>query len=169
MGDYAEELSKNAAIVQAIGPIDITAGANGTPICMKHWDHCTVSIQTGVWTGGNCAISLTQDSSVTPTGDVIALPFTSYKTNDAAPGSNTLVDTVCASTFNVDTAASTYVIEVDADSLSDALGAATGNPFDCLRVVAGNPQQADFISIEYILTQGRYTGATATIKDATID
>lgn len=169
MGDYAEQLCKNAAIVQAIAPANLTAGANGTPISLKHWDHCTIIIQTGVWAGGNQAVTVTQDVGVVPTADVIALGFTHYFTNDAAVGSNTLVDTVCASTFNLDTANATYVIEIDADSLSDAMGAATGLPYDCIRVVLAAVGQNDFGSVEYILTKGRYVGATATIKDATID
>lgn len=166
MGDYAEQMVNNTAIVQAVAPIDIeAAGATGTSISLKHWDHCTIIIQTGAWTAGNAACDLDQDTSVTPTGAVKTLAFTSYWTNDGAVGSNTLTKTACASTFNADVAAATYVIEIDADDLD------ADNNFDCLHLDIGDPASggANLISAEYILTKGRYVGPSSTIKDVTID
>jgi len=161
-----EQLVKNCAIKQAFPPIDTTgAGQTGTPISMKGWDHCTIILSTGAWAAGTSAVTLTQDTSVTPTGDVKALAFTHYFTNVAAVGSNTMVDTTCASTFNiVATANADYVIEIDADTLD------ADNDFDCLRVLTATPgANADLLSGVYILSKGRYVGASASIKDATID
>lgn len=161
-----EQLVKNSGIKQCFPPIDTTgAGQTGTPISMKHWDHCTITISTGAWAGGTSAVTLTQDTSVTPTGAVKALAFTHYFTNVAAVGSNMMVDTACASTFNIAaTANADYVIEIDADTL-DAT-----NGFDCLRLVTASPgANADLLSATYICTKGRYVGASGTIKDFTID
>ena len=167
MGDYAEQLVKNCAIVQAIPPADHNGlGArSGTPISLKGWDHCTIVIETGATNVATPAVTLTQDTSVTPTANVKALAFTHYYTNNAVPGSNAMVDTACASTFNMTVVDNvTYVIEIDADSLD------ADNNFDCLRVeVATCGANIWCFSADYILLKGRYTGATATIKDATID
>lgn len=165
MGDYAEQLVKNAAVVWSIAPANYTgAAATGVAISMKHWDHATVIFTTGAWAGGTAAVTLTQDTSVTPTASVKALAFTHYYTNDAATGSNTLVDTTCASTFNLDTANAMYVIEIDADSLDAA------NNFDTFIVQVASPgANNDYYSACVILTKGRYVGASGTIKDATID
>ncbi len=170
MGDWSEQLSRNAAVVLVVPPIDMVAGAvSGVPVSLKGWDHCTVIAHTGAVVAGTCAITLTQDTTVTAAGDVIALAFTSVYTNEAAPGSNTLLPVTVASTDNLAVAASTYVIEIDADDLSDAVGAATGNRFDVIRCELSAPGNNDLVSVEFILTKGRYTGPPATIKDATID
>ena len=166
MGDYAEQMVKNCAIVQAFPPIDTTGAAqSGTPISLKKFDHVTVIIQTGAWAGGVAAVTLTQDTSVTPTGGVQALAFTHYYTNQAAPGSNVFVDTACASTFNIAAIANcTYAIEVDTDTLDIT------NGFDCMRVEVASPGAAAcLISATYICSKGRYAGASASIPDVTID
>ena len=166
MADYAEQMVKNCAIKQAFPPIDTTGAIQtGTAISLKGWDHCTIILSTGAWAAGTSAVTLTQDTAITPTVDVKALAFTHYYTNVAAVGSNTMVDTACASTFNIAaTANADYVIEIDADTLD------TANNFDCLRVICASPgANADLLAGVYILSKGRYVGASGTIKDATID
>lgn len=171
MGDYAEKMTRNCAIVQAIVPVDMVAGAlNSVGMSMKHWDHCTIIAQTGAIAVGDVTITLAQDTSVAWTStDAIPLPFTEVLTNEAAPASSTLLPVAVVSTDLLAVANSIYVIEVDADSLSDAAGAVTGNSFDCIRVQLGVSAGADLCSVVCVFSQGRYTGAPATIKDVYLD
>jgi len=167
MGDYAEQMVKNCAIVQAFPPIDTTGAIQtGTVISLKHHDHVTIIINQGAWAAGTPAVTLTQDTSCVGAPAVKALGFTHMYTNTAAPGSNVFVDTaVVANTFNLTAVANvTTVIEVDADTL-DAT-----NGFDCMNVVIASPgANADLISGTYILSKSRYAGAAAAMRDVTID
>ena len=171
MGDYAEQMVKNAAIVQLLQPVSLNGLTNGTPISLKGWDHCTIVINTGAIAVGTAAVTLTQDTSVTATGSVKALAFTTYYTNSGvdagtlgAVGVSTLFPVVQATTaLTLDTANATYVIEVDADTLDVTLG------FDTLRPIWSNPGGADLAQVTAILTKGRFVGAAQTIKDVTID
>ncbi len=170
MGDYAEKLTRNCMVLSILPPIDMTAGAVTCPsFSMKGWDHATIIATTGAIVAGTCAITLTQDTDVTAAGDVIALAFTEVLTNEAASASSVLLPVAVASTDNLAVAGSVYVIEVDADSLSDAAGAVSGNSFDVVTVELSAPGNNDLASVVVVLSQGRYTGAPATMKDAYID
>ena len=167
MGDYAEQMVKNCAVVQAFPPIDTTGAIQtGTVINLKKFDHVTIIIDQGAWAAGTPAVTLTQDTSVAGAPAVKALAFTHMFTNTAAPGSNVFVDTaVVASTFDLTAVANvTTVIEVDTDSLDITGG------FDCIGVVIQSPgANADLISGKYICSKGRYKGASANMPDVTID
>ncbi len=171
MGDYAEQLVKNCMVVQAIVPVDMVAGAlNSVGISLKHWDHMTIVAQTGAIAGGTCAITLAQDTSVAWTsGDTIALGFTTVYTNEAAVASSVLLPVTVVSTDNLAVANAMYVIEVDADSLSQAMGAVSGLPFDCVRIQLSAPAANDLVAVACILSKGRYTGAPASMKDVFLD
>lgn len=171
MGDYAEQLVKNCMVIRAIAPVDMNAGAlNSVGISLKGWDHITIIAQTGLIPGGTCAITLTQDVSVAWTStDAIALGFTTVYTNEAAPGSSVLLPVTVVNTDNLAVPDAIYVIEVDADSLSQAMGVATGLPFDCVRIELSGPGTNDLVSVLCILSKGRYTGAPASMKDVFLD
>ncbi len=170
MGDWSEKLTRNCTILNISPPIDMNAGAvSCTPFSMKDWDHAAIIATTGAIVAGTCAITLTQDTSVTPLGDVIALAFTEVLTNEATPASSVLLPVVVASTDNLAVANSVYAIEVDADDLSDAVGAVTGNRFDTITVELSAPGNNDLANVTVVLTKGRYTGAPALMKNAYID
>ena len=164
MGDYAEQMVKNCAVVQAFPPIDtINAAQVGTTISLKKFDHVTIIIEQGAWAGGTPAVTLDQELLVAGALNT-QLAFTHMYTNTAAPGSNVFVDTaVVASTFNLTAVPNvTTVIEVDADSLTQ--------PNTCIHVDIADPgANADLISCTYICSKGRYKGASATMPDVTID
>ena len=170
MGDYAEKLTRNCEVLNIAPPIDMVAGAvSCTPFSMRLWDHATIIATTGAIVAGTCAITLTQDTDVTAAGDVIALAFTEVLTNEANVASSVLLPVVVASTDLLAVANAVYVIEVDADSMSDAVGAVTGNRFDVITVELSAPANNDLVGVTVILSQGRYTGAPASMKDAYID
>lgn len=145
-------LVEEMQIVEAFPPIDTTGAAQtGNHVSMKGWDHLTIIIQTGAWAAGTAAVTLQQSTVVAGTDDK-ALGFSFMWTNIAAAATDTMVKTaVVANTFNVGTAASMWVIEVDAASLD------TDNNFDCVELNTATPgANADLISAVYILSKGRY-------------
>lgn len=147
-------LCERTKIVEAIAPVDTTGGAQaGNTISLKGYNHCTIIINTGSWAGGDAAVTLDQCTDVSDS-DSKTLAFTRYWTNDGAAATDTLTETTCASTFNVDTANSMYIIEIDAADLD------TDNNFDCLHIDTASPgANADLISATYILSQPRYADA----------
>lgn len=169
MGDYAEHLSSNAAIVAAIQPAQYgwAAGATGVAISVKDWDHITVIIETGAGAFGAVpnpeAVTLTQDVSVTPTAAVKALPFTRYFTNEANVASSTLVGIACASAFPLLAANAIYAIEVDADVLD------ADNRFTSMRLQISDAQKFEMYGAKYILTKGRFIGPVGDMHNARLD
>jgi len=172
MGDYAEQLVKNCAVVNCIVPLVRNAApAVGAAITLKNHDHVTFVIQCGALAAVNAAVTITQDTAIAPTANVKALAFTQYWTNAANIASNVMVETVCASTFNLATAGATYVIEVDADSLDCTGTPATPiPPFDTLilNVAAGGAGDLLYNAVA-ILSKSRYAGASAAMSNVLID
>ena len=146
-------------IVEAIAPIDTTGAAQtANHVSLKGYDHCTIIINSGAWAGGTSAVTVEQSTVVAGTDDK-SLAFTEYYTNDGAPTTDTLTKTTCSSTFNVDTAASMYVIEIPADSLD------VDNGFDCIELNTATPgANADLIQATYILWRGRYKDSSMPIS-----
>lgn len=144
---------ENEKLIWACEPKNYTgAAATAKYVSLKGYHRITIIIQTGAWAGGTAAVTINQATDVSATG-AKALAFTKYWTDDALAG--TLVETACASTFNLDTANSLYVIEVDASTLDLA------NLFDCLTVAIASPgANNDFYGVVYALTEPRYAQAT---------
>ncbi len=122
-------------------------------ISMKYVPHVSIVIQTGAWATGTAAVTLEQATAVAGTSKK-ALAFTKMWTDKAAAG--TLVETaVVGNTFNLDTADSQWVIEVDAETLDHVLG------FDCLALTIATPgANDDYYSAEYVPSAIRYQQAT---------
>ena len=172
MGDYAEQMVKNCSIVNCIVPLVRNAApAIGDAVSLKKNDHVTFVIQCGALAAVNAAVTITQDTAIAPTANVKALAFTHYFTNAADITSNVLVDTACASTFNLATAGATYVIEVDADSLDCTGTPATPiPPFDTVILGVGAGGAGDLLySAVAILSKSRYSGASASMSNVLID
>lgn len=170
MGDYAEQLTRNGMICNVVPPIDLTIGAqSGRPVSLKGWDHLTVIAHCGAIVAGTSALTLTQDVAIAPTADVLALGFTAVYTNEAAPTVSTLLPVVVVNTEAMATTNAVYVIEVDADSLTDVLGATTGLRYDCVRCELSGPGNNDLIQVTFVLTKGRYAGPPADMKDVYLD
>ena len=148
-------------IVEGFPPIDTTGAAQtANHVSLKGYDHCTIIINTGAWAGGNAAVTVQQSTVVAGTDDK-ALGFSYMYTNDGAATTDTLTKTaVTSNTFNVDTAASMYIIEIPASTLD------TENNFDCIELNTASPgANADLISCTYILWNGRYKDGVTALLD----
>jgi len=122
-------------------------------VSLKDSAHIRIQIQTGAWAAGTAAVTLSQATAVAGTG-AKALAFTKVWKDTAVSG--TVVETaVAANTFNLDTANSLYIVEVDAAELD------TTNGFDCLTLAVASPgANADFYGVTYLLEDLRYAQAT---------
>ncbi len=147
-------LIEDGKIIWACAPANYT-GAGNTPkyISLKNYNRLTILIQTGAWAGGTAAVTLTQATDVSASGEK-ALGF-AYQYNDAA-ASGTLVKTaVTSDTFNLAAANKVYVVEIDADELDVAGG------FDCVACAIATPgANNDYYGVTYVLSGNRHHAAT---------
>lgn len=122
-------------------------------VSMKNYGVLTIRISTGAWAGGTAAVTLSQATAVAGTS-AKALNFVDYWDDTTTTG--TLVKKAATSnTFNLGTANKSYVIHVD-DRMLDL-----ANGFDCVTLSVASPgANADFYSVEYILSDARYQQAT---------
>lgn len=122
-------------------------------VSLKNYNHLTILIHSGSWAGGTAAVSLLEATTVAA-GSAQALNLETMWTDIAATG--TLVETAVASdTFNLGTANSLWIIEIDADELD------VDDGYDCVTLVVATPgANADFYCVEYILSQPRYAQET---------
>ena len=144
-------LCKESKIVFVTAPKDYNAAAATAEwIDMGKYDHVTFVIQTGAWAAGTAAVTLQQATS--NAGTPAALAFTKMFTNDGAPTSDTLTETaVTSNTFNLDTANSIYVIEVNAAMLN------VNDDYRWLNLAIASPgANADLYSVIAIATKPRY-------------
>jgi hypothetical protein len=155
-------LSRNQ-VVLCSGPANYTGTAATTEwVSLRNYKRAVVKITTGAWAGGTAAVTLNEATAVAGTGST-ALGFSYMYTNDAAATAPTLVKTaVTSNTFNLDTASSLYLIEIDADELTEG--------YDCLNVAIASPgANNDFYSVEIILCDPRYVDAPASLPVGTTD
>jgi hypothetical protein len=153
--------NENVMIVEAIEPLDITGAAkDGNYISCKGASHVTIVINTGAWAGGTSAVTLNQATDVSETSEK-ALAFSVMYTNDGATTASALTKTtVTSNTFNLDTANSMYIIEVDMDTLD------ADNNFDCIQLALGTPgSNADLVSATYVMSQTRWMGDNTPLSD----
>jgi len=122
-------------------------------VSLKDAAHIRIMIQTGAWAAGTAAVTVSQATAVAGTG-AKALAITKVFKDTAVAG--TLVETAVASnTFNLDTANSLYILEIDSAELDVAGG------FDCLTLAVASPgANADFYGVTYLLEDLRYAQAT---------
>jgi hypothetical protein len=127
------------------------AASTGDYVSLKGYTNLTIFILSGAWAGGTAAVTVEQATAVAGTGTK-ALALTEMWMDTAATG--TFVKTaVTSNTFNLGTANSVWVIELDARSLDIAGG------FDCVTVKVATPgANADFYGALYVLHGARYQG-----------
>ena len=153
--------NENVIIVEGIEPLNITGSAkDGNYASLKHAGHVTIVIQTGAWAGGTSALTLNQATAVAGTSEK-ALAFSFMYTNDGAVGATALTKTaVTSNTFNLDTANSMYVIEIETDSLD------IDNGFDCVQLALATPgSNNDYVSASYVLSQARFMNPSDELTD----
>src|ERR1022692_3257485 len=110
-------------------------------LSMKLYGRVVFRIDTGAWAAGTAAVTLAQATAVAGTGTK-ALAFAEMWVNTVAAPDTFTQTAVVANTFVLDTAALTYLIEVDANQLDNA------NSFDCVAVIVASPgANADFYNI----------------------
>lgn len=151
-------LNEQVKIVEAIPPANYTgAAATGNYVSLKGYGHCTIIIQTGAWAGGTAAVTINKATDVSATGETAA-SFSYMYTNDGAATTDTLTKTaVTSNTFNLDTAASMYVIEVDPATLGD---------YDCISLAVASPgANNDYYNAVYILSEPRYAPGITALTD----
>lgn len=128
------------------------AAAAARWVSLKNYQRMYIIILTGAWAAASAAVTLAQATAIAGTGSK-ALAFTKYYHDETTSG--TLVATTCSSTFNLDTANSMYVIDVDPGDLDHT------NAFDCVTVAIASPGvAADFYGVAYILYQPRFADPT---------
>ena len=163
MAGFGEITNETVNIVEAFPPVDTTGvGQTGNMISMKNASHITIIIQAGAWAGGATGITIEQATDVTDSETSSkAVSFSWMWTNIAAVGASALVKTaVIANTFDIGTAASMHIIEIDVDMLD------VDNGYDCLQVLTDTPgANADLISAVYILSGTRHSGDNASLSN----
>lgn len=122
-------------------------------ISMKTFAHVSIIILSGAWAAGTAAVTLKQATAVAGTGTK-ALGFSWMWTDIASAG--TFVKTaVVANTFNLGTANSMWIINIDDDMLD------VDNGFDCMCVDVASPgANNDYYAAIYLPSQARIVRAT---------
>ena len=132
------------------------ATGNSDYVSLKNYDRAACVIQTGAWGGGTAAVTLTQATDVSASG-AKALSFSAQWTYQSTGFTiDALTRTaVSRDTFNLSTANTVHVIEVESSDLDLA------NNFDCFRVSVASPgANNDFYGIMIYLYGCRYPQAT---------
>lgn len=157
-------LDEHAKILKAASGLLLTSTVGDTTyVSMKNYRKLTiiVSIADGTTVTGS-TITLKQATTIAGAGEK-ALAFTRMLANVDYATSATMVETaVTANTFTTQTTNSLdslYIIEVDSEMLD------TANGFDCVRLDGtGHAATASRgVSVTYILTGARYSGANPLI------
>lgn len=137
-------------------PIQNYSGAAMTAfwVTMKQYNHITFYIDTGAWAGGTAAVTISQSTVVAGTNPK-AVAFSNMWTNIANTSSDVYVQTaVVSNTFNLNTANTMYIIELDGAQLD------VTNNFACVTLNIASPgSNADFYSVLYQLSGSRYPQA----------
>src|SRR5437667_2358393 len=119
---------ENTKVIYGSEPKNYTgATGNSDYVSLKNYDRVAAVIQTGAWAGGTAAVTLTQAQDVSGTA-AKALSF-AYQWTYQSTGFtiDALTRTAVSSdTFNLATANTVHVIEIEASDLD------VNNGFDCL-------------------------------------
>lgn len=148
---YNGQMSKMKKFVFVTAPNNYTgAAATAEWIDMSKYDRVVFVIQTGAWAGGTAAVTLLQ--SATNGGSSKAVAFTTMFTNDGATTTDTLTETaVTSNTFNLDTANSIYIVEVNASMLD------VSSSYRWLNIAVASPgANNDYYGIVALCDNGRY-------------
>jgi len=118
------------------------------------YDRIDVVITCAAWAAGTAAVTFTQDTSTTATGDVKALEVDWQWTNVADTTSPLFTQTaVVGDTFDLSAADAIHVIPFVAEDLDVSGG------FHALRVEVATPGvNADFYGVQFLCYNPRYRG-----------
>ena len=153
MGGYGVNLAEEGHIVNILAPVDINGGKSCDVFSMANYSHATIILQLGV-TGGTSVVTLEECDNFDPTTDT-AIAFNYYIETTAA--GDTLAARTAVTSSGFTTSANdgiTYVIEVDADELSEG--------YPCLQLELATPGASVIASAVAILTGGIKGGITPT-------
>lgn len=157
-------LVENYKVVGLNEAKNYTGAAAGTVwLSLKNYNHITYVIKTGAWAAGTAAVTLLQATAVAGTGSkALAFGFPFVWISTVATADTQTKTAVVSNTFNLDTANTVYVVEVDAASLD------VTNNFDCIRLAIASPgANADFYDTTAFLGSARYKQAA--LPSAIID
>lgn len=161
----SKRIVDSAKVVVGLAPI-LPSSSTPDYVSLKDYGHVTAIIAVdNATTVTGSAITLKQATAVAGTGEK-ELAFTKVWKNEDVATSDTLVETaVTSNTFTTvatNNLNSLYVIEVDASDLD------INNGFDCFRVGTGNATAA-VLSVVYVLSDARYSGAALAAQTAITD
>jgi hypothetical protein len=151
----SQQLVNRCSFIGHAAPKNYT-GAVGAPcafVSMANYNHATIVIQSGAWAGGTAAVTMNQATDIAGATNK-ALGIARMWTDIVTPG--TFVETaVVSDTFNLGTAASTWVIELDASQLDSKGG------YECFNLAVASPaSNADYYGVLVILSEPRYEYAS---------
>lgn len=154
MSRFGINIAECGHVVNILPPVDLNGSAKNSDVfSLKDYQHATIIVQMGV-TGAASTITLEECDDFTPS-NAAAIAFGVYKeetdAGDTLAARAEVANTGFASSTNNNI---TYVIEVDADELSD------GKPN--LRLAFSDPGQSTIASAVAILTGGTKKGLTPT-------
>jgi hypothetical protein len=145
-------LGQRAKFQWANAPANYTGAAStDLYVSLRKYGRLVIQIITGAWAAGTAAVTLKQATAVAGTS-AKALAFDTMWTDKAVNG--TLVKTaVVANTFNLDTANSLWIIEVDARTLD----LTTSPQFTAAAVDIASPgANNDYYAVAYTMWDARY-------------
>jgi hypothetical protein len=146
----------------AIGAQNITgSGFTGPWVSLAHFRRCLITLKQAAWAGGTCAVTVNQAKDASGTGSKAVSFDTSWQrtlTNDVAVKTTGLTGTA-----TLPNQANTLTeIEVNARQDLDCSGG-----FFFIQVATASPgANADFLEVDYLLSDPVYQGAQETFPSA---
>jgi len=138
-------------------PVSINGGKSGDVINLENYNHASIVIAVGAVASGTSKLTLEYCDDNTPTTDT-AMAFNYRKMTDGAGATDTWGDLTAATSsgITIDTANTTYLIEIDA---AEVMSASSGS-CSRLQVELSDPSGADYMCVIAILTEPRYAKGT---------
>ena len=155
-------------IIEKVHSLPASAPANmsGTAmtalwVSLKNMNHIAFHIQTGAWAAGTAAVTINQAIDISGTSSK-AVAFTQYWTiTGTGTGDIPTLNTAVSNTFNLSTANTLYVIELDAAVLD------VSNAFRTVTLAVASPgANADYYGVLYHLWQGQEQALSSSVLTA---
>lgn len=120
MGAKGTNMAEECHVVNILPPQDVSGAVSSDVFSMKNYSHATIIVQAGSTNADAGNVTIEECDDFTPTNDT-AIDF-SYYAETTAAGDTLGARTAAAAATGIDVSANdniTYVIEIDADQLSD--------------------------------------------------
>ena len=143
-------MAEEAHIINILPPQDVSGGVTSDVFSMKNASHCTIIVTAGSTHSDAGNVTIEECDDLNPTTDT-AIAFNYYAEETAA--GDTLGDRTAATTAGIDVSENdniTYVIEIDADELTEG--------YPCLELKWSACGGATYGSAVAILTGYAYQG-----------